>query len=294
MDVKCIFWSVLLFLTHGIQYTSCDHDTINIVPTPDSPCPGRAGGEVCLTLDQFNANFTFQSISELTLELHPGNHHMNSRFNSYSTNNFTMRAKSTASVLCTKQLQLTNNSYCFLFGLQHALISGITFVGSTMYINSGDNVTFERSSFTNRRIKTPCPITPCYPGILITNFYVTTLVITQCTFADNKEGYGGLYSRGDSVTVEGSTFANNDGSAIYHSGKEIHILNSNFIGNGVAAGRAGAVYARTVYGVAIANSYFSDNEAGDLSGAVHVEAAILNGGQVNISYSYFNDNVVRN
>ena len=291
---KCILLMVLLLLTDAVQYTSCDK--INIIPSPDSPCPGRAAGELCLTLDQFNADSAFQSNSNLTLELHPGNHHMDSRLQVYSPVNFTMKAKTTASVLCSEQLQLIPDSYCFTFGqyLQYYLISDITFVGCTMNMYSGKYVTIERSSFINKHTKTPCPINTCYPAVLSYYGFVQTLVVKQCTFANNKEGYGGIYGVGANLIINGSIFENNNGRGIYHVGDSILILNSNFIGNAVATGQAGgAVYVIDSHGVTIANSYFSNNVAGDHSGAVYVEAR-LSGGQVNITNSYFNNNAIRN
>ena len=226
---------------------------------------------------------------------------MNTRFNAYSVVNFTMRAKTTASVLCSEQLQLTPDSYCFFFNLKYVLISGITFVGCNVNMNSGDYVVFERSSFINKNTDIRCKINACKPGVLCYYGFVNTLVIKQCTFANNKNGNGGIYGYCDSLLVEGSTFENNDiggnsGAAINHVGR-LQILNSSFIGNVAGTGQAGgAVYSVSTFnGVKIANSYFNGNVAGGHSGAIYLKVIRGSGsrGQVNITNSYFNGNAVR-
>ena len=303
MDM-CILLAVLLLLNNAVQYTSCD--TINIIPSPDSPCPGGSAGEPCFTLDQFNANFTFEGISgsNLTLELHPGNHQMNTRaqYSLHSIANFTMRAKTTASVFCSEQLQLIPDSYCFYFdNLKYGLISGITFVGCNTNMNSGDYVVFERCSFINKNTDILCNINACHPGVLCYYGFVNTLVIKQCTFVNNKNGNGGIYGYCDTLIVDGSTFENNEvgtnsGAAIHHQGA-LQICNSNFTGNAVGAGQAGgAIYSiSTFYGVTIANSYFNGNVAGGHSGAIYMKVNYARGskGQINITNSYFIGNAVK-
>jgi hypothetical protein len=213
-----------------------------------------------------------------------------------------MRAMTTASVLCSEQLQLIPDSYCYYFdNLKYALISGITFVGCNFNMNSGDYVVFEKSSFINKNSEILCNINACHPGVLSYYGFVNTLVVKQCTFANNKNGNGGIYGYSNTLIVDGSTFENNEvgtnnGAAINHQGI-LQIFNSNFIGNVVGAGQAGgAIYSVSVFdGVTIANSYFYGNVAGGHSGAVYMKVTSGSGsrGQINITNSYFNGNVVK-
>ena len=62
---KCLFM-VLLLLLNALQYSSCER--FNIVPSPDSPCPGEFTGEPCLTLEQYVTNPSLSS--NITFELH--------------------------------------------------------------------------------------------------------------------------------------------------------------------------------------------------------------------------------
>ena len=89
---------VLLFST--VHYGDCVR--FIIVPSVDTPCPGEFTGESCITLQQYIAN---PSSSDVTLELQPGNHQLDSQLVASSIGSFTMTANTTATVTCNQQLQ---------------------------------------------------------------------------------------------------------------------------------------------------------------------------------------------
>jgi hypothetical protein len=89
-----IFAMLFLVLLNTIQYSSCER--FNIVPSPDSPCPGEFTGEPCLTLQQYVANPSLRS--NITLEVHPGNHSLDSELRVRNINSFIMRANASATV----------------------------------------------------------------------------------------------------------------------------------------------------------------------------------------------------
>ena len=129
---------ILFLLLNAVQYSSCER--FNIVPSPDSPCPGEFSGEPCLTLEQYVGNPSLSS--NITFELHPGNHHLSSELPVSNINSFTMRANSLATVTCSQQL---DRPFYFV-QLQQVYVSGITFVSCRM----------ELAYITNARLRETC------------------------------------------------------------------------------------------------------------------------------------------
>ena len=136
----------VLLILNTVQYINSDK--INIIPTPDSPCPGKSKGEPCLTLQQYIANPSLSN-NVLTLLLYPGNHHMDSQLSSSNINAFTMKATGSASVFCSQQLYPTLQFFVFS-QLKYARVDGITFIGCTIKLNGTAKATFVRSSLVNR------------------------------------------------------------------------------------------------------------------------------------------------
>ena len=120
-----MFLFTVLLLVSAVQYSSCER--FNIVPSPDSPCPGEFTGEPCLTLQQYVANYSLRS-SNITFEMQPGNHRLVFQLRMSYINLFTMRTNTSATVSCSQQL-----SEPFYFNrLQQIHVSGITFIGCRM------------------------------------------------------------------------------------------------------------------------------------------------------------------
>ena len=159
MDNSILFMKLtVLLLLNTVQYANCDK--FNIIPTPDSPCPGKFIGEPCLTLQQYAAN---PSLNNVTLLLYPGNHRLDSQLSSSNTNTFIMKATTSASVFCSQKLYPSIQFFVFS-QLQYAYVDGITFNGCTMRLNGVANATFVRSSLVNRTTCCPFDLPNSYFG----------------------------------------------------------------------------------------------------------------------------------
>ena len=228
-----------------------------------------------MTLQQYIASPSLGS--DITLELYPGNHHLDSRLLASNINSFTMRATKTASVLCSQQLRPGDYYWLNFTQVQTINIRGITFNGCNIWLSKGlgynaSNATFVNSSFVN---KTGCTRAVLYMDIAV------SVRVEQCIFSDNKEGCAAISSAGfGGLTVYQSTFENNGGGAIHYMYGYITIINSNFSNN-----QGGAVHSST--GI-IANSYFNGNVADGNGGAV----SLFNTGTFTITNSHFTNNTV--
>ena len=303
------FFVAVCLLNNAVQYARCER--FIIIPSPDSLCPGDLTGEPCFTLQQYIANPS--SNSSVTLELHPGNHRLESRLLVSNINSFIM----VASAAATTSVSCGQSSYFSFSRLQHTYIGDIIFVGCRMNLNYIANATAVRSLFIN--------MTRCCNTIL--TIQQSAVQIKWCTIKNNQtyrnraisisngnvsisssnfsgcavtRSYGGAISisRGN-VTITNSYFSNNmvigqgyGGGAVcvYDNGLGVTIVNSYFINN-TATGSGGAFF---VFGgeLTLVSTYFksnrasvNDNDYGGAGGAIYVST-----GGMNITNSYFSDN----
>ena len=293
---KCIFTKLttlllsLVLLSNSIQHAATSSDEINIIPAPDSPCPGASKGEPCFTLQQFIANHTAFS-ANTTLKFYPGNHLMDSQLSISYVNSFAMWAIKTATIFCRQPY----GRYLFRFlEVNTVQISGITFNGCRLYLkNSGTGsvTTIIKSSFIN---KTKCCSTGGGVLAISSSGQASSVLIKQCLFSNNTEGIGVIHDFSHNLTVDQCTFKNNydsysEGGAIYKDGEYVSILNSHFSHNKDIKG-GGAVFIIAGQATAtIANCYFSDNVAGAFGGAVMALAS-----PVVVTNCYFTDNITNN
>ena len=286
-----VFLFAVLFISSTIQLSSCER--FNIVPSPNSTCPGEFTGEPCFTLQQYVANPSLSS--NIMFELHPGNHHLDSRLSLSNISTFSVRANTSATVTCNQQLQLTFNAPFSFYRLQQIHVSGITFVGCRMELYYITNATFERNSFVNWTYtccsgsSTAAPLFARYSSVLI----------RLCTISNNSMINGAIYGELSTFIIEQTTFrinkypkntcCRNSGGAISLSGGSMDILNSNFSSNLASDydGHGGAIFTSRAK-VTIIGTYFSDNSAGIRSG--HGGAVYFSGGVVTITKTYFSDN----
>ena len=277
---------VFLLIT-AVQYCSCER--FNIIPTADSPCPGEFTGEPCLTLQQYVANPSLSS--NITLELHSGNHRLDSQLSAANINSFTMRTNATVTVNCSQQLQLASYDWFRFDRVQQFHVSGITFIGCRIYLNYVTNVTITRNSFLNRTI---C----CSQGSALNIRYSSSVLIKQCNISDNKVSYGAISGfRINSFIIDQCSLVNNygqrytygSGSALYLVQGNVTIRNSNFSDNrGNYGYNGGAVYV-TAQNVSIYNTQFNNNRASSAGGAAYIY--IYTGGErVNITNTNFTNN----
>ena len=288
---KCILFTklivlLLVLLSNSVQYATASVDEINIIPTPDSPCPGTSKGEPCFTLREYTANHTAFS-SDTILKFYPGNHVMDSQLIVSSVNSFVMQGTKTITIFCSQPY----DDYRFKFHEVHTVqIRGITFNGckiSLIQSSTTGNAVIIKSSFVN---KTGCSKS----GVLdiSSSGQESSVLIKQCVFSDNVEGTGAIFDFSHNLTVDQCTFKNNygsyfDGGAIYKNSGGVSILNSHFSYN-EAIGQGGAVNILAVQAAYIANCYFSDNVAGGKGGAVVAIAT-----PVIVTNCYFTDNIAR-
>ena len=301
LSVISVFVVSTLLLSNAVQYGSSER--FNIIPSLDSPRPRELSGEPCLTLRQYAANPSLSS--NVTLELHSGNHRLDSTISATNINSFIMtsRANATVTVNCS-QLQSGYYDWFRFDRVQQLYFSGISFVGCTMNLNHVTNVTLEKTSlnFVNST-NSVC----CSQALYIYNS--TSVSIKECTIS-NHIGYEALYGWNiSSFTIDQSRIVDNNyylpyygsGGAIYlyspyyydpnntyqHYGN-ISILNSNFSGNRASGwSSGGAVYIDNAQRLTIRNSRFNNNTAGRSGGAVYAQ-----GRQINITNCYFSNNTL--
>ena len=196
--VKLTLLTIVFLLSNSIQDCSCER--FNIIPTADSPCPGEFTGEPCLTLQQYVANPSLSS--NITLELHSGNHRLDSQLSAADINSFTMRANATVTVNCSQQLQSPGYEWFRIDRVQQLNVSGITFNGCRMVLYSVSTAIFVRDCFVN---KTRC----CSSGALYIRFS-TSVLIKQCIIS-NYLGYQGSISAHHigSLTISQSNLTDN-------------------------------------------------------------------------------------
>jgi predicted outer membrane repeat protein len=308
MDAYILFskLTVLLLLNNAVlQYARCDK--INIIPTAESSCPSAIKGVPCFTLQQYIANPSLGS--DITLEVYPGNHRIDSHLLVSDINSFTMRASKTASVSCSQQLQPGDYYWLSFTRVQTVNICGIDFNGCSIWLSRGPNynvtnATFVSSSFINK--------TGCTRAVLDIDIAVSVR-IERCIFSNNKEGCAAISSASyGGMTIYQSTFENNnDGGAIRAMYGAVSIHNSTFSNNkgsqggavslstgiiadsyfngNVADGNGGAVWLFNTGTFTITNSHFTNNTAGSRSG--HGGAVYVLGGTSIINNSYFSNNV---
>ena len=296
MDMAKLSAVLHLFLIYStFPHIGCER--FNVVRFPDSPCPGEFD---CLTLQQYAANPSHSS--NITLELQPGDHHLDSLLFMLNIHSLEIRAISTASVLCSQ------SAYFSFSHLQQITISGVTFSDCKMNLMFITNATFLRSSFM-KMIGYRC--------CTILKLRWTLLQMNHCIFSNNntannaqaivsyngnmyilssnfsgfvmiRPGHGGaLYTSGTDVTIIHSYFSDNvvfgigyGGAAVYiHQG--IATLIDSYFGSNIASGAGGAVF---VFGgqLNIDNSYFGNNRANAIGGTVYVS-----GGDLNVINTYF-------
>ena len=274
----------LLLLFTAVKYSSCER--FNIVPSLDSPCPGELTGEPCLTLEEYVANPSLRS--DITLELQPGNHHLDSQLSVSNISNFTIKANTSATVSCSQGFYFNR--------LQQVHVSQITFTRCRMTLQYIANAMFEKNSFTNGNTCNSGNVNLPLPNGVALNAQYSLVLVRLCTFFNNI-GYksGAIYSNASTLTVKQTTFEKNSlctccdsGAAVYLTGRSLDIFNSNFISNsaGYITGLGAAIYTSDAI-LTVAKTNFSDNKAGynGHGGAIYVTSGVIT-----IIGTYFVDN----
>ena len=271
-----IFGAILLLN----EYVSCD--VLNIVPSPDSHCPGEFIGEPCPTLQQFALNYDPPPNSNVTLVLHPGSHHLFTSL-SQSLNSLTMRATraNAVAIICYEEPAYYYRELHFNMR-QLVQISDITFVGCELSLSGATNITLMRNLFINNHRQNGAYISIDFNNVY-SSLYSSSVMIKQCNFSNNVMSSStgvriyGPYNYGSNntftITIDQTNFENN---SYYYSSynalvnldvtnADISILNSRFSGNTAnisntytTAGR-GIVYISRGNNITFTNTMFFNN-----------------------------------
>ena len=269
-----------------LKIAACD--TFYIIPNTGGAgsCPVSAGR--CYTLHDYASNPMLTS--NLTLELLPGNHSLNTTLalNS-SVVNFTMVSISTI-VVCGRS---PNRGSITFEAVQNVNIVGqikfvdcytrvraasnLTVEGSTY--QGGDSVGFQVSEVTYARIQQTSFITIRGSAIAITG---STVTVENCDFIGNghtlRHGGAIVITQSRTLTVINSKFIGNsagvEGGGIYSMSSRVDIRGCNFTRN-VASELGGAVSIQESGG-SILYSNFMENTAGDPTNGGGTAGAVLN------------------
>ena len=273
LSIPCL-WLLLTVTIHSVAA-----NRFYITLTSDDPCPAEHNGDTCFTIEHYISNSSLRSgLSNITLELQPGTHNLDTRLSISNISSFTVTGIN-ATLCCVQPLTFSTTEVVHL--------SGINFVncgGFDTHVNEVNNFILEDSTFqsdgpfhieqsTNVVIVNSI-FTQCPRGVL--TFLNTSVLIKNCTFSNNIQGTDSLTDEGgailasrSSITIKQSIFKNNQ--ANLRSGA-IHFVN-------------GMDETMTVI-----DSDFIDNTAGqqNYGGAIHLEY-----GSIIVSGSTFTNNVGR-
>ena len=302
-----IFGAILLLN----EYASCD--VINIVPSPDSQCPGEFIGEPCPTLQQFALNYDPPPNSNITLILHPGNNHLFSAL-SQSLNSLTIRATraNAVAIICHQEPGYVWLSFSTRLLVQ---ISDITFVGCELSLSGATNITLMRNLFINNHRQNGAYISINFNNVY-SSLYSSSVLIKQCNFSNNVMssstavriyGYSNYRSNNTfKITIDETNFENNSYNYFYSysalvdidiDNADINILNSRFSGNtGNDSNNyytaSGIVQVRRGNNITITNTTFFNN-SGDYIG-IYLYSSSGSFSSVLIKQCNFSNNVINN
>ena len=264
-----------------------------IIPLLDS-CPGEIPGELCLTLEQYSLNYDHSS--NITLELLPGEHRVNSTFSVWGKESFIMQGTN-ATLICEDQFRINSTNHAYISGINFSgcrnsevtsvvnfTLHDCNFYDSSLKLYSTKG-TFMQSSFHDLGIGTDFS-----PESGALSLYSSSVKVERCIFSDCKASgqltAAAIHSMSSTLTVENCTFTNNvhlrlerpyqfpstHGGAIYFANGTMTITDSNFTQNAAGGdffsrGNGGAVFLINAV-VSMYGSKFVNNTADGDGGAV--------------------------
>ena len=258
----------LLFIT--VQQVTCsESDTFHIVPSSDSPCPGRLTGEPCFTLRQYASGEYRQYVSgtsSITLEFQPGRHFLSSdTILASNLDSFMIVSVNLTEIACST---FRSDRIIEINSVQNIHISGIRFSGCRCQIESATMVIFEESSFQQVR------------GYAL-RIRKSSSMIKMCTFSNGRNTAIQIENGEDkTVFITNSNFTGNTDNQYNAAGAllatvigSLEVFNSTFVGNVGSRGGALAIQASENL-VTIHNCSFINNEASIEGGAVFTSSSI--------------------
>ena len=275
---------------------SCD--TLYIVTSPSSPCPGEYIGVPCLTLQQYASNPLRQS-QNITFIVEPGMYNLSTLLTVSDGYNFTM-SSTNATVTCTSATAKFD-----IYRIDNVYISGMTFQGcrnTAIRISQATSASIVSSNFINNQGSSGGGLNIQSSSVTIAEsefrnnsnggaIYARSSTIKTSQFSYNtrlySNGGGAIYASFSNITVNGSVFTYNN--AYVYSGvvepyifyisccsKIFQIINTMFIGNSAyycynIDSSGGAIYtAGQSISTTVIQCQFINNTAYSFGGAVYV------------------------
>lgn len=291
--------AVVLLLVWTTSYYTAG-ETFIITSSSNSFCPGEQTEQpsVCFTLQQyFMSNWPRQRIN-VTLELQPGNHYLNSRVSVSNILSYTFKGTN-ATVYCNWS-KIDTISDMYFFRGYSLYIEGITFSHcNRIHSNSVERFVFKNSGMNGGQVRVNRAITTISKssfsgnrqGVVNRGFDLLDLsrceeaLIQQCMFYNSEEsgihGYelqrftvrestfknnsgSGITTQFSTTTISSSSFTDNKaghGGAIFLDGGNIRVIDSVFINNTARRG-GGAIFSRRERArIVIYNTTFNNNSA---------------------------------
>ena len=300
------FFCLLLILLGTLHDALSEIFTIVPSTADFTSCPNESR---CFTLSQYASNSSLSSnMSNITLELQPGTHSLNSPLTVSDISSFTMSGIN-ATLVCVENFNVSAIEYVYLGGISFVNCGGHSSIFEHHILDVG-NFTLENSIF-----QTDEPFYILWANnILIANSTFTNsprgvfsisspliLLIRHCVFSDNIQAstssIGVIRSSGtrSSVTIENSIFKNNHmnvdlaSGAFKGNGQSLTIINSTFANNTGGRFGTGAVALR-YRSVLISGSSFRDNTGLRSAGAVTIRSRSTETVTALISQSVFLNN----
>ena len=276
-------------VTHGDTLLGCA-DCTYILLSMNSYCPLEFLGRPCFTLSIYMMYLGNEP--NITLILEAGNHSLDGELIITSRYNFTMTGTNVRVICSSRTAQITLSS------VQHAFISGVSFIGcrtNTLSTNGNSlelrNVTFLQNNWNYVESTNTLIIEDSvFDGTSITGLAlgrgVNSAVIRRCTFSNN--GYSGMLSEAlaaDLEITESIFFRNTapNGGCLIVGTSTVTITSSNFT-ECTSGGSGGAIHG-TGTSFTITRTNFTNNQGND-GGALYGFQSFFN-----ITSSNFIENI---
>ena len=142
-------WALMVAILFITTATCEDSETIHIITSASSSCPGELTGEPCITLSEYLSgvyrHYYKIDPSEIVLEFGPGRHWIASYYRTIFASqviSFRMNSEYSAEIYCY------HDSQYLITNVQNVHIRGINFLHCSLQIESVMNFILEESSFT--------------------------------------------------------------------------------------------------------------------------------------------------
>ena len=235
----------LLILCIICRNTACE--TFYILSTPDDSCPASSESDQCYTLQQYADSPIIGSDSDITLELQPGNHNLNSPLTLTIMNNvanFSMTSTN-GSITCNSENKNTGGRFSFS-GVQNVYIGQLTFINCyNNKIEDMKHFVTEDSTFLGGNSRA---------WIFLNN--IANIIVRRCLFSRILSTVLFIQDKESNVTVD-----------------NCHFISNGVRADGMGGKHGGAIFSRSI--LTIRDSNFVDNQAPLGGGAVCILHSLI-------------------